>query len=72
MTQMLDLMDKDVEAAIITLLSYVQEDSLVMKSYETSTEPAKKEKKMPEMNILQDKFNWTEITEKRNTDLLDQ
>lgn len=70
---MVDLVDKDGEAAIITILSCVQGDSLVMKSYETSTEIAKKKKKkIPEMNILQDKFNQTEITEKRVTGLLDQ
>lgn len=41
---MVDLVDKDGEAAIITILSCVQGDSLVMKSYETSTEIAKKKK----------------------------
>lgn len=30
--QMIDLVDKDVEAAIIIIFSYVQGDSLVMKS----------------------------------------
>lgn len=32
MTQMLDLVGKDLKAAITTILSYVQEDLLVMKS----------------------------------------
>lgn len=47
MTQMLDLVGKDLKAAIITILSYVQGDLLVMKCYKISaeTETAKKKKK---------------------------
>lgn len=52
---MLDLVGKDLKAAIITILSYVQEDVLVMKSYvveiSTETEIAKK-RKIPEIKIF--------------------
>lgn len=67
MTQMLDLVGKDLKAAIITILSYVQGDLLVMKCYKISaeTETAKK-KKIPEIKIFQDKFNRTEITVKNH------
>ena len=41
---MLDLAGKDLKGAIFTILSYIQEDLLVMKSYKISTEKNCKEK----------------------------
>lgn len=38
MTHMLDLVGKDLKGAIFTILNYIQEDLLVMKSYKISTE----------------------------------